>query len=364
MHDDLDGVLRAVATYGMPRDHPGPALSEVQVTSDEWPGLIRRLGRQRLTGLAAAAVADGELLIPHEHLPLLAAEDRRVQVQSLRAERATLDLVDRLAAAGISHRVLKGAAYAHALYTDPAHRPFVDVDLLVPADAISAATELCEAEGADRVAPELRSRFDERFAKSVTLRHRSPVIEIDLHRTLALGPLAHLVDERDLWGSGVTLEVIPGRSVTALDPDAAFLHACLHVAADRLDARWLTLRDVVETARSADWPRCREMATRWSATGVVVAAVDEVAARGVPVPRELTEWSAALAPTRDERRIAEIYARASSSRDLLLAALRYVPGLRAKVGYGWALLVPSAANRRRRGVSASRQVRRLLRRPV
>ena len=62
-------------------------------------------------------------------------------------------------------------------------------------------------------------------------------MEIDLHRTLSPGPLAHLVRLDDLWQAPTAVAIVPGRTIPALDPDAAFLHACLHIATDRRRAR-------------------------------------------------------------------------------------------------------------------------------
>lgn len=57
--------------------------------------------------------------------------------------------VDRITAgftaAGVPHAVVKGAAFATAIYPDPAERPFSDIDILLPPSARRAASRVMES---------------------------------------------------------------------------------------------------------------------------------------------------------------------------------------------------------------------------
>jgi hypothetical protein len=357
---DLAAVRLAVATHRLASGAPAPA-APIRVDRDGWRHLAPSLSRQRLTGLASSAAAAGALELASDDLADLAHRDREVQAQALRAERLTLALCTELAEAGIEHRVLKGPACAHGVYEDPALRPFIDVDLLVRGDELGAVVARCERKGAVRHLPELRRGFDRRFAKSVTMTHPTGV-EIDLHRTLALGPFSQLVALTDLWNTAGEVEVLPGRAVPTLDDDVAFLHACLHVSTGGR-ARLLSLRDVVETARRADLSRGRHIARGWRATAAVHGAIEQVRTAGLPVPTDLARWSNDLHPEPDEVRAFEVYRpEVRNPRSLSLEGWRYVRGIGRKGSYAFAIALPSRANRRARGRSVPGQARRVLRR--
>ena len=52
-----------------------------------------------------------------------------------------------LEAAGIPHRIVKGAAFAGALYPEPSDRPYTDIDIVVPPEALEAASAVMSAAG-------------------------------------------------------------------------------------------------------------------------------------------------------------------------------------------------------------------------
>ena len=339
-------VAAFIAAHGL-ASAPEPAV----VDHDLWAAVRHWVERDRLTGLACAALTAGQLVLEPEDEADLAALDRVVQQRTVRAERLTLLVADRLARLDVPFRVLKGPAVAHRAYADPAHRPFRDVDVLVPSASIDQVVQALMGDGATRPVPELRRGFDRRFAKSVTLRHPDG-IEIDVHRTLCLGPLTHLVREEDLWTAARAISPVPGHDLPALDDDLVFLHACLHAGAGG-DTSPLAHRDIVELAPAADLDRCTNLARRWRATGVVADALTSVRAR-FPVLDALEQWASTLESIAEERRIAEAYRPGRrSSRSLLVDGFRHLPDLRAKLAYARALALPSAAHRRARHLSAA-----------
>jgi hypothetical protein len=338
-------LAATVARFGLPTGE----REQVSVEHEHWVAGRGTVEHDRLTGLACAAVASGAMVLDPDDEADLAAMDLELQQRAVRAERLTLQLVERLRELHVPCRVLKGPTVAHRSYGDPALRPFRDVDLLVPSSALDRVVGALLADGATRPVPEVRHGFDRRFAKSVTLRHPDEV-EIDLHRTLCPGPLAHLVPEADLWEAADEVAIVPGRAVPAFPADLSFLHACLHAATGG-GIGWLALRDITAVAPGADLERCAATARRWRATAAVARGVAMAAERSL-LPDELSAWGAALQPTEDEQRVAEVYrVRAGTSRRQLVAALRYVGGPRAKVAYAAALLFPSGEHRRARGIT-------------
>ena len=355
MHDDLTGLLRAIRTFGMPGAESGVVVSP---SPSVWESARHHLRRERLSGLAAAAATAGVLELDGGQLAALAALDRTVQARTVRAEQLTIELVGDLAAATVPVRVLKGPVTARWAYPEPSWRPFIDVDLLVPPEHLDPTVRHLEQLGATRALPELRPGHDRRFGKSVTLRHQRD-LEVDLHRTLTVGPLCHVVPVADLWHDQEEVELVPGQRVPALDRDLAFLHACLHLAVGG-PAGPLPARDVVGLAAGADLTRCAGLASGWRATAAVRHAVTE-AERVVPVPTDLSQWAGELTPTMAERRILAAYLGASTPGRLALASWRHVPGLAAKVAYGRALALPSRANRSARHRSVLGHAGRVLR---
>ena len=354
MRADVERILRPVRSFGMPGADPEP----VTAPSAVWDEARYHLRRERLSGLAVAASTAGVLRLDEPQLAGLAELDRAIQARSVRAEQLTIELIPDLMAAGVPARVLKGPVTARWAYPDPAWRPFIDVDLLVPSEHLGPTAALLEQAGARRELPELRPGHDRRFGKSVTVTHPRGV-EVDLHRTLAVGPLCHVIPAADLWQAAEEVELVPGHSVPTLDRDRAFLHACLHLATGG-PAGPLLARDVVGLSAAADLSRCEDLAAAWQATAVVQDAVT-AAERVVPVPNELSAWAAALRPTGRERRISANYRGATTPGRLALVSWRHVRGLPAKVAYARALVLPSAANRSARRRSWLDQAGRVLR---
>jgi hypothetical protein len=359
---DVVDVPRWVASYRLAPPAPVPPIV---LDRSGWKAAAASLSRGRLTGLAVLAVADGALAFDEEHdLDDLGARDRVVQRQALRAERVTLELCDELAGAGIDHAVLKGPTVGHAdVYPGPSARPFTDADLLVRSRDLAAVVARCERRGARRLVPQLRPGFDRRFAKSVTLLDPSG-IEIDLHRTLSVGPLTHLIPEPDLWDGLTGVEVLPSHTIPALSPDLLFLHACVHAATGGTP-RWLSYRDIVVTSSRADLQRCSALAVSWQATAVVRDAILAAGERGLPVPDDLRTWATTLPTTARAEQVAAVYARTPrTARGLAMGSWRFVPGSAAKLAYAWGLVLPSRANRAARGRSVAGQLRRMLGRPA
>lgn len=353
--NDAGHALAAVASYGL----EGAADSAIEVDRDTWTPLAGALERERLTGLAALLHGRGVLRLDDDSTAELQALDAVWAQHTLRAEDVLLQLAGRLHADGVAFRVLKGTALAELGWRWGEARRWVDADVLVPGDRIDEVVASLEAAGAVRHLPALRPGFDRRFAKSVTLRS-STGPEIDLHRTLVLGPHTFLVDLRDLWVTPRRFEV-EGVALTTTSAEVSLVHLAMHATiagATRLSS----LRDVVEVARGCDLDAAAAVATRWKARPAVQLAGGAVADRlGLP-DHPFAVWARSLQPSDDELGIAAVYESESrTARNLALAGLRHVPGVVDKVRYAAALAVPARGNRAARGRSFGSQLRRLRR---
>ena len=244
--------------------------------------------------------------------------------------------------AGIGSIVLKGPAVANTVYPDPAWRPFGDLDLLVEASDLAPAVELLEAQGFVRRLPEPRAGFDARFGKGVELRNATR-IDVDLHRTLALGSFGVWLDTRVLF-ERTDVFALGGRAFRKLDAEALLLHAALHATLGSRNPRLLALRDVAQISESArpDWEAVGELGRSWHAQVVVAAALRAASSQlRWPIPPE-AEPLLGRRVSRRERRALSAYSRGSQRSDAMaLGSLRTIRGVRAKAAYARAMLLPS-----------------------
>jgi Uncharacterised nucleotidyltransferase len=333
-----DGWLASLAGLGLPGAAP----------VDEIPGPVGELcaavSAHRLLGVLAAALADRAL----DPGPDVVAEIARAHERSMREvlllEDVLLDAVEVLTAAGVDHRVLKGAALAHLVPENPSERGFGDNDVLVAAADIDSAVGALLAAGAARPVPPLSASFDRRFAKSVTLRWRGAT-ELDLHRTLAAGPYGFLIDRAELFRDPVEI-LLAGRTVRTLPTDLHLLHGAIHVALGDVEARLGNVRDVAQLARrvGSDLDRVVDTATRWRCAAPVAVGLRTTRALGhdlSPIERWAHSYEIDAV---DRRRLIAYSTRAGRFRRQARASWR-VLGWRDRAAFGAALLVPSAANR-------------------
>jgi hypothetical protein len=328
--------LLAVAAYGLAGSRGFPSSP---LPSSSWDTLLAAAKSHRVLGQLRAAVDAGALPVTPDQRASVRGAHRAVLLRVLSLEQHLVAVHALLAAAGVECRVLKGSAYAHLDYPEPAWRSFVDLDLLFRPSDMSAAVSTLEDAGLTRILAEPRPGFDERFDKGTTL--RSPDgFEVDLHRTFVLGPWGRRVDIDALWSSGSPF-VVGGRTLMALSAPHRFLHACYHAALGDWPLRLGSLRDVAQL--SSD-PSVIELATSWGVQAVVAAAVsDSTRLLGLPVSGAVRTWAASYVPTRREEHWLGLHTQANKTfAAQAMATLPVLPGVRDKVAYLRALVLPDA----------------------
>lgn len=334
--DRYPATLLAVAGHGLPSTRPFP---EVPLGQDDWSSLLSAAADHRVLGLLRAAVDAGRLPVTDAQRKEIRAEHRAVLLRVLSLEQNLVAVTSLLSEAGVESRVLKGSAYAHLDYPDPALRSFIDLDLLFrPAD-ISRAVEVLEAAGFSRILAEPRPGFDERFDKGTTVRGAD--FEIDLHRTFVLGPWGMRVQLDALWSASQTF-TIGDRELTALSAPHRFLHACYHAALGDWPLRLGSLRDVAEL-HPADEPAMVELAQEWGVEAVVATAVaSSTRLLGLEPTGTLREWASGYVPTRRESAWLGLHMRENKTFAAQAIATLPVLSLRDKAAYLRALMLPNA----------------------
>lgn len=344
MHD-VETLIPGLVTYALA---PGTrAVVDHPVDEAVWSALVPRCDRDGLLLVLDHAVLAGDLPVTDRQGVQLAEIAVRRAGAIVRVERVLAEVVDLLASAGCDVAVLKGIPNGSRFWPDPEMRMVRDVDLLVPSGQIDRIVGLLEHAGAVRLVPELRSGFDRRFGKAVTLRTVDGV-ELDVHRTLVYGPHAFLVDEDSLWAQ-VTADIeIGGTTVRCFSPQAAFVHGCLHAVSGGGATRSSDLVDILAIAQheALSIEAVAPVARSWLATAAVLEACD--AAVSLSTGDAIETLRADLMATPLERRIQATYGGGPSARALALGTVGSIPGVRAKAAYLAALAWPSRANLRAR----------------
>ena len=253
----------------------------------------------------------------------------------------TVEVSSAMEEAGVPTVVLKGAAIAASFYPDPSWRSYGDLDLLVSAEHWSAACHVLTSLSFRRITPEPRPGFDERFGKGASFEDARG-LQVDLHRTLALGPFGLWIDT-DALLDGTTRFTMLGASLRRLDDTNALIHACVHAALGRERPQLVPLRDVLQiawtgrmdaellSARVRDWRLIAPVAHALKIAAVTLAAPLPVELRDLRrIRTRAIERRALLAYTTDRRR----------RGGMSLSTLWAIPGIRLRAAYVRALLFP------------------------
>lgn len=331
MRHSFHPALLALASHrlkGALRQMPAQPLSD-----DEWAPFLDDVRRHRLTGLLADATKGGEFPVTSSQQQ--EGDDAHIASMThvLMLENFLIDSVELLGRAGIQVRVLKGSAVAHLDYADAALRPFVDVDLLVRSEQFDLATETLREHGYQRYFAEIRPGYDRRFGKGVSF--VSPGnLELDLHRTFAMGPFGLRVNLDDLWSSGQDF-TLAGTPLSGLGPDERLLHACYHASLGDYPPRLLPLRDVAEMLLygERDEQHILELSRAWGGEAVVARAVAMAwELFDIADVTAMSAWAARYRPAkRDKGRLAVYTDGDTSYAAKSLASLTALPRIRDRV---------------------------------
>src|SRR5262249_29252739 len=121
-----------------------------------------------------------------------------------------------------------------------------------------------------RQRPEPRPGFEVRFGKGSVHVRADDRIEVDLHRTLVLGPFGLWIDPDELLDRASTFD-LAGRKIGRLGDTGTLLNVAMHASLGRSQARLVPLRDVVQVAgrKDVEWSALAAWAKRWHVHAVL-----------------------------------------------------------------------------------------------
>ncbi len=355
MSESTTRRLRAIAAYGL-ASAPAPDPDE----SFDTRALLAAVSKERLTGLALAAVADGALEFDAADADDLSMRHDDQLALDLRLERLLCEAAGELDGAGIPYRALKGPLLAHTIYRDPALRSFGDIDILVRGADFDAAVTVLGALGFHRRFVEPRPHFDARFSKGACL-ERPDGLEVDLHRTLAPGPFGMLLGLTDLVGGAPQTFALGDAEITGLGRELAFVHACFHSALGDYPPRLVPFRDIAELlAAGFDASAVIDLVTEAQCETVMTRALGSLTTvLGITVEGEIAEWACGREPSRFDRWALRTYE--SNDRSYAKQAavsLWAMPSMRQRFAYASALAIPSRSYVRARERGYARRIGR------
>jgi len=353
-------TLPAVAATGLQGSRL--ELPKVRPTDPDFASLLRRLNRHRLIGLAAAAHAEGRLLLTADQSAALSMAQTDAMCTCLHLEATLLELVQAMSEAGVGIRVIKGPASAHLDYPSPELRHFGDLDLLVRSEQTDLAKAVLGELGYTRSTPEPRPGFDRRFGKGATF-VAGDGTNVDLHRTLVMGPLGLRIGLDDMWDES-DFFALAGERVETLAPVHRLLVACYNAVIGDTQPRLSTLRDIVQICLGGGTTatKARETAARWGGEYILARGIATAwTTLDVADVVGLSAWALKFDADHDGRRLVALYRDSGAGyAGLSWATARMLP-LPDRMAFLHALAFPAGGRLGKRGWGLRERLRRAVR---
>jgi hypothetical protein len=183
--------------------------------------------------------------IPSEILDRAKTNELRARSRATAATLWSIDVLDKLEAAGIPCILLKGPALGVVAYDDLSFRTFADADLLVPESDLTRAGDHLQNLGFE---PVFRGADQGMLIRNGhALEFAGNGRKVELHWTLLSHHLALDMPSHELWKSSISVS-IAGRNVRTLDRSTLFLFLCAHGAKHE----WERFRWVCDVAQLGD----------------------------------------------------------------------------------------------------------------
>jgi hypothetical protein len=353
---DVRTALRVIASASLSSSRGITASCDRETEQ----ALLAGISRERISGLALAAVHAGDIELSSQGYDELLSRHEHQLALDLRLEQLLILAAGVLERHHVEFRALKGPVLAHTVYATPELRSFGDIDLLVPGAQFDHAIAVLRPLGFERRFVEPRRGFDARFAKGSCL-ERGDGMELDLHRTLAPGAFGTRLAMIDFFARPARDIEIGGARLPGVDRDLAFLHACVHAALGDFPPRLVPIRDVVQCLDAGVDAEAITRLTTTARCEYVVQRAIELAEEELGAVRDdpITNFARGYRPTRFDRWALRGYTHAGRSYSRQLAPeFCALPSLRERASYAAALAFPKRSYVRAREGGYARRVSR------
>jgi len=246
--------------------------------------------------------------------------------------------------------LLKGAALNLTVYERSDLRPASDVDLLVKPDSAEDALAVLTAQGCRRGADLVREDFfPNYFYEAELLTGTTAPLRIDLHaRPFRPLRLARTMPDDALWEDARVVQLGEAQALVPR-PELMLLHLAGHAAfhgCERLLWLYDIRRFVEHYGESLDWSFVTRRASGWRLSWALLRAFQCTAGLLGPVcPDEVMKALAGDDITwRDRLTLAQAPRDAASPVAHFLVDMLCTPGVRFRMGYARAVLMPTASH--------------------
>jgi hypothetical protein len=253
---------------------------------------------EQLQQHAASALPESVLVEFHRWL-------RAHTFRSMQLTTQLFQILDRLKQQGIRALAFKGPVLAQQLYDQPFRREFVDLDILVPTEAVGQVIALLGADGFDaqfRLTPGPLIRFQKNWCE-MALYNPSRNILVEIHWRLFSPDYSFSPAAETAWEAPREV-FIAQRSIITLSTENQLLFACLHQAKHNW-SRLGWIMDLAALVKQSPHMNWKEALDRTGSFGT--ARMIRVSLRliqnlfGVTLPFAIAEWAA---PDRQSESIA------------------------------------------------------------
>ena len=294
--------FRLAATCAMwpPSDRRTEAIKAAVAGPIEWPRFLRVVQRHRILGLAHQGLTEARLGIPPEICREIGARAATLARQNLSMAAEALRLQRLFNEAGLPVIFLKGTSLALLAFGNLGLSGGQDIDLLVPYEALQAATALISGTGYRRVDPpsdisDAQVRQVMPLRKDLGFVHQATGLRIELHWRLFLNP--HAMAETSIMAESHVVPLAGTEGLRTLCKEDLFAYLCMHGALhwwNRL--KWLA--DVNALLASTPEDGVERLVRAAKARGV-----ERAAAQTLLLCRNLLQATlpASLMPTLDKR---------------------------------------------------------------
>lgn len=225
--------LAAACAMWPPSDRRTQAIRAAASGSLDWPQFLRVVQRHRVFGLAHQGLTEARLAIPPEIRREIGARATTMVSENLTMAAEALRLQRLFNEAHLPVLLVKGASLAMLVFGNLGLSGSQDIDLLVPWEALPAATELVARAGYRRFDPP-PGISDAQLRQLLLLRrdlgfvHQTTGLPIELHWRLFGNP--HAMAEDSIMAASRDVLLTDTMGLRTLGDEDLFAYLCMHGA--------------------------------------------------------------------------------------------------------------------------------------